>query len=66
MDGYLVFVNTDDEGNIIEARMGISPVPNKKYTFFFYFEEEFTDDITEYRVEINGYETNLVKKDNAE
>lgn len=62
MDGYLVFVNTDNEGNITEARMGISPIPNKKFTFFFFMDEEPEREITDYRVVIEGYETSLELK----
>lgn len=64
--GYSIYINTDDNGNITSALMGYRSLPDRKYTFHFYFKEEFKDDIMNYRVVVDGYDTSLVLKTEQE
>lgn len=47
--GFLVFVNYDAEGNIVEALTGFNVIPDRQYDDFFYLEEEIN--VLEYVVE---------------
>ena len=50
-NNYLVFCNTDKEGNINDGIVGNNIVPDKQYDYFFYLGNEGVDDLMEYKVE---------------
>jgi hypothetical protein len=59
----LLFVNIDENGNIIEALYGQNIIPDREYDFFFYTTEEVATNAFDYRVAIVKMKPELVKKD---
>lgn len=58
-----IFVNVDDQGNVIRAMGGTSPVPDAEYDFFFLRDKLTLDNITKFRVVMNGFKADLVLRD---
>jgi hypothetical protein len=59
----LLFVNIDENGNIIEALYGQNIIPDREYDFFFYTTEEVAANAFDYKVAIVNMKPELVKKD---
>jgi hypothetical protein len=59
----LLFVNIDENGNVIEALYGLNIIPDREYDFFFYTTEEIAENAFDYKVAIVGMKPELVLKD---
>jgi len=57
---YLIYCNTDVDGNIIESIDGIRIIPDKQYEHFFFKEKEI--DLMQYKVKLIDGKAELVKK----
>jgi hypothetical protein len=57
----LLFVNTDDEGNITESLYGHNIIPDREYDFFFIVEEEVAVNAFDYKVAIVKMKPTLMK-----
>ncbi|MBZ5203189.1 hypothetical protein HU147_18460 [Planomicrobium chinense] len=57
-----LFVNVDEEGNIIDAQMGVNIVQSDPFPFFFLIDEEMAANISDYKVVIEGMKPKLVLK----
>jgi hypothetical protein len=57
----LLFVNIDENGNIIESLYGHNIIPDREYDFFFFTTEEIAITAHQYKVVLNGFKTDLVK-----
>jgi hypothetical protein len=57
----LLFVNIDENGNIIESLYGHNIIPDREYDFFFFTTEEIAMTAHQYKVVIKGFKTELVK-----
>ncbi len=49
MDGFLVYVNVNEDGEITEGLTGVNIIPDRQYDFFFYLEEKI--DLLKYKIE---------------
>jgi hypothetical protein len=56
----LLFVNIDENGNVIEALYGQNIIPDREYDFFFYTTEEVAANAFQYKVVIVGMKPELV------
>lgn len=57
----LVYCNVDEDGEIVEAILGPSIIPDKQYDYFFYSSDKGVyNDITQYKVDLKSKQ--LVKK----
>jgi hypothetical protein len=59
----LLFVNIDENGNVIEALFGQNIIPDREYDFFFYTTAEIAENAFDYKVVIEGMKPELVMKD---
>lgn len=59
---FVYFVDVDENGNITGSMCGERVIPDKQYDFFFYRDPSYADTLHEYRVELNGYKAELVRK----
>ncbi|WP_026694078.1 hypothetical protein [Peribacillus kribbensis] len=60
---WRLFCNTDNEGNITQAYFGEEIAASDPFTFFFLVDEEIANNIFDYKVQIVGFKTQLVKKE---
>lgn len=60
-----LFCNVDEEGNIIDAYYGENIIASEPYDFFFFVnvQTDAVPDITKYKVVIEGFKAQLVKKE---
>lgn len=58
-----LFVNVDENGNIVDAQMGESIVATDEFNFFFLIDEEMANAIHSYKVVLNGMKPALVLKE---
>jgi hypothetical protein len=58
----LLFVDIDEEGNIIDALYGYNIIPDREYNFFFYTTEEIAENAFDYKVAIVKMKPELVVK----
>lgn len=58
-----IYVNVDNEGNVIKGSGGTSPVPELEYNFFFIRDQITLDNILKFKVVLNGFVPDLVLKD---
>lgn len=61
--GVSVFVDVNDSGEIRGAYVGKDIIANRQYGFFFYVDEGVANNITDYKVILNGYNASLVLKE---
>jgi hypothetical protein len=59
----LLYVNIDEEGNIIDSLYGQNIIPDREYDFFFYTTEEIAANAFDYKVAIVKMKPTLVKKE---
>lgn len=57
----LLYVNIDENGNIIEALYGQNIIPDREYDFFFYTTEDIAVNAFQYKVVIVNMKPTLVK-----
>lgn len=58
-----IYVNVDAEGNVVYGTGGTDPVPDAEYNFFFIRDRITLDNITKFKVVINGFKPDLILKD---
>lgn len=58
-----VYVNVDNQGNVIYGVGGTRPVPEAQYDFFFLKDKVTLDNITKFKVVMDGFKANLVLKE---
>ncbi|WP_191556618.1 hypothetical protein [Metabacillus idriensis] len=58
-----IYVNVDEQGNVIKGMGGTSPVPDAEYDFFFIRDKITLDNITKFKVVLNGFKPDLVLKE---
>jgi hypothetical protein len=58
----LLFVDIDEEGNVIDALYGYNIIPEREYNFFFYTTEEVAINAFHYKVAIVKMKPELVSK----
>lgn len=56
-----IYLNVDDNGHVTQATGGTNPLP--EYDFFFIRDRQTLDNITKFRVVINGFKPDLVLKE---
>jgi hypothetical protein len=56
----LLFVNIDENGNVMDALYGENIIPGRDYNFFFYTTEEVATNAFQYKVVIVGMKPDLV------
>jgi hypothetical protein len=55
--GYLVFVDVDEQGNIVDAFIGVNIIPSRQYDYFFFtMDEGVMENIGAYKVNIETRE----------
>lgn len=55
-----IYVNVDQDGNIIEASVGENIIPSKQFDFYFYSETEVDlDTVSRSKVVVNGFKAML-------
>lgn len=59
----LLFVNIDENGNVIESLYGHNIIPDREYDFFFYTSEEVAANAFDYKFAIVKMKPELVKKE---
>jgi hypothetical protein len=59
----LLYVNIDEDGNIVDSLYGQNIIPDREYDFFFYTTEEIAENAFDYKVAIVKMKPELVKKD---
>lgn len=62
-EAFFVYVNVDDEGNVIQGVGGTRPVPEAEYDFFFLRNKLTLENITKYKVVLDGFKSDLILKD---
>ncbi|MDX8288828.1 hypothetical protein SLL00_03445 [Metabacillus indicus] len=60
-DQMYIYLNVDEEGNVTQSTGGSNPVP--EYDFFFIRDKQTLDNISKFRVVINGFKPDLVLKE---
>lgn len=61
--GVQVYINTDENGEILSAQQGQYIVPSEMWDFYFYTSEEVATSLTEYKVVIEGIKPKLVRNE---
>lgn len=61
-EGTQIYVNVDDNGNIISAMQGKMLVVNQQWDFYFYESQEVADNLQDYKVIVEGLRKKLVLK----
>lgn len=58
-----IYVNVDEEGNVVYGVGGTRPVPEAEYNFFFLRDQLTLDNITKFKVVLDGFKAELVLKE---
>jgi hypothetical protein len=58
-----LFLNVDNEGNIVQTYSGKEIVANEPFHFFFLIDEDIWGNVPAYKVQIDGYKPSLVLKE---
>jgi hypothetical protein len=58
----LLFVDIDENGNIVDALYGYNIIPDREYNFFFFTTEEIAENAFDYKVAIVKMKPELVEK----
>jgi hypothetical protein len=58
-----IYVNVDNQGNVIKGSGGTSPVPEMEFHFFFIRDQLTLDNILKFKVILNGFVPDLVLRD---
>lgn len=59
-----LFVNTDEQGFILDAQFGENIIMTDSFSFSFLVDQETIDNLHHYKVEIVNFKTSLVKIEN--
>lgn len=59
----LIYVDVDEQGNIVSSQGGTNAKPEREYDYFFIRDKLTLDNILKYKVIINEYKPDLVLKD---
>lgn len=59
----LIYVDVDEQGNVIASQGGTNAKPEREYDYFFIRDKLTLDNILKFKVVINGYKPDLVLKD---
>ncbi|MEC3882633.1 hypothetical protein VKA52_02695 [Halobacillus sp. HZG1] len=62
---WQVFVNVDEQGNILVEYSGRNIIAEDQYDYFFLVNEEVAMHLNEYKVSLNGFKPSLVLKGSA-
>lgn len=61
-EGTIIFADINEEGDIKDALVGKRILPDRQYDYFFYVEQEVSENIDDYKVVLEGLKPQLVKK----
>lgn len=62
-DELIIYVTVDDQGNVTKGMGGTNPRPEKEYHYFFIRDLETLENISKFKVVLNGFVPDLVLKD---
>lgn len=65
MKSIQLFVNTDEQGNIVDAQFGENIIMTDSFSFSFLVDENTIQNLHNYKVEIVDFKTHLIEKEQA-